>query len=326
VHEWAAEIEVDEDAARRLIGGQFPERRPRRLRLLARGWDNAVWLADGRWAFRFPRRRVAVPGVEREIAVLPQLAALLPLPVPVPRYRGRPDGGYPWPFFGCRLLPGEEVATLAPGDRVRAGVGRRLGGFLRALHDPAVTAAIGARHRLPVDPMGRADMRRRVPRHGRSWPRCGGSASGGGPPRWTASSTPRSSCRPPGPAVVAHGDLHVRHLLLDPGGPLSAVIDWGDLCLAPASADLSLLWSFLPPGGRDGFLDAYGEGREPLGETELLRARVLALFLCARAGRLRPPRGAGAAPPRGGRRSGPGSPRLTGRPLSARRSGRAPTA
>jgi hypothetical protein len=38
-----------------------------------------------------------------------------------------------------------------------------------------------------------------------------------------------------------------------------------------------LLWSFLPASARDGFLDAYG----PLGSDQLLRARVLALFLCA---------------------------------------------
>jgi aminoglycoside phosphotransferase (APT) family kinase protein len=282
VHEWAAAIEVDEAGARRLIGGQFPQLRPRHLRVLGRGWDNTVWLVDERWAFRFPRRRVAVPGLELEMAVLPELAALLPVPVPVPAYRGRPDGGFPWPFFGCRLLPGEEVAAMAPGDVLRAEVGRQLGSFLRALHAPEVAAAVGTRHRLPADPMGRADMGRRVPqaREKLAEVRRLGLWS------WPASVDrllDAALALPPaaGPAVVAHGDLHGRHLLLAPGGRLSAVIDWGDLCLAPRSVDLSLLWSFLPPGGRDGFLDSYRNGGRPLGEDELLRARVLALFLCA---------------------------------------------
>lgn len=76
----------------------------------------------------------------------------------------------------------------------------------------------------------------------------------------------------PGPAVLVHGDLHVRHLLVDAGGALASVIDWGDVC----RADLSLVWSLLPPAGRAAFLQEYG----PLDETTLLRARVLALFFC----------------------------------------------
>jgi hypothetical protein len=49
------------------------------------------------------------------------------------------------------------------------------------------------------------------------------------------------------------------------------------VCHAHPSADLSLYWSLLPPEGRAGFLAAYG----PVPQHGLLRARVLALFLCA---------------------------------------------
>lgn len=47
---------------RALIAGQCFT--PQALRLLAKGWDNEVWLADERWAFRFPRRAAAVEGFE----------------------------------------------------------------------------------------------------------------------------------------------------------------------------------------------------------------------------------------------------------------------
>jgi hypothetical protein len=40
--------------------------------------------------------------------------------------------------------------------------------------------------------------------------------------------------------------------------------------------DFCLYWAALPPDGRDEFLRACG----PLGEDQLLRGRVLALFLC----------------------------------------------
>jgi aminoglycoside phosphotransferase (APT) family kinase protein len=59
--------------------------------------------------------------------------------------------------------------------------------------------------------------------------------------------------------------------------PLAAVIDWGDVCRGDPSIDLPLFWAALPPAARSEFAGAYG----PLDEATLLRARVLALFLCA---------------------------------------------
>jgi hypothetical protein len=53
------------------------------------------------------------------------------------------------------------------------------------------------------------------------------------------------------------------------------LIDWGDICRAPAAVDLSLYWSGFPPSGRERFVAAYG----PLDGVTMLRARVLALFL-----------------------------------------------
>ena len=107
---WSAEVVVDEHLARRLIG-EFPELETSSLRPLAEGWDNAVWVLDERWAF--PRRAIAIPGVERELATLPRLASLLPLPVPEPVFVGRPADGYPWPFFGSRLLPGKPATPTS---------------------------------------------------------------------------------------------------------------------------------------------------------------------------------------------------------------------
>lgn len=82
--EWSAEIVVDERLARRLLDAQFPELEHPTLRLLGEGWDNTAWLVDDQWVFRFPRRAIALPGFERELAVLPALAPQLPLPVPTP--------------------------------------------------------------------------------------------------------------------------------------------------------------------------------------------------------------------------------------------------
>src|SRR5687767_5206464 len=159
--EWDPEIEVDEERTRVLIDAQFPELRGTSLREVAAGWDNIVHLVDERWAFRFPRRAIAVPGVQREIEVLPRLAAHLPLPIPNPRFVGSSSDGYPWPWFGAAYLPGVELADAELRDEGRVELGAALGGFLRALHRPALARLVG--RELPVDPMRRADMGFRIP-------------------------------------------------------------------------------------------------------------------------------------------------------------------
>jgi hypothetical protein len=69
---WSPDVVVDEPLVRRLLS-RFPELEVRSLRKLAEGWDNSVWLVDERLAFRFPHRAIAIPGVEREVEVLPKL-------------------------------------------------------------------------------------------------------------------------------------------------------------------------------------------------------------------------------------------------------------
>jgi aminoglycoside phosphotransferase (APT) family kinase protein len=143
-----------------------------------------------------------------------------------------------------------------------AAPGGTLGEFLRALHDARVSAE------LPDDPMGRADMDVRLPRALDALAQIGVR-----PPAWLreADGLPR-----PAATSVVHGDLHFRHVLVD-GGAISAVIDWGDVCRGDPSVDMSLYWSSLSPAGRADFVAAYG----PVSDEQLLRARVLAVFLCA---------------------------------------------
>jgi hypothetical protein len=151
--QWAAEADVTAPLAAELVREQFPDLAARHVTVLATGWDNTAFAVDGRWLFRFPRREIAVPGVRREIVVLPRLAAALPLPIPEPRFVGQPSVRYPWPFFGARLLPGGELAESGRPDsgRVRAAVA--VGHFLRALHDPGLVAVVRDAG-LPVDPLG----------------------------------------------------------------------------------------------------------------------------------------------------------------------------
>jgi aminoglycoside phosphotransferase (APT) family kinase protein len=272
VPEWTAEVEVDAALARRLIG-QFPDVPADSLRLLGDGWDRTVWAVDERWAFGFPRRRVAVPGIEREMALLGALAPRLPLPIPQPAFLGRPTEDFPWPFFGAPLLPGREACDAGLDDAGRLAVALTVAGFLRRLHGLELDGAD-----LPFDANGRADMARRVPMTRDALADVERLGLWRAPPAVAGLLEEAERLPPVGPpaAVVVHGDLHFRHLLVHEGRA-AGVIDWVDLGRADAGIDLQLVWSFVPPDGRREWLDAYG----PVTEESLLRARVLALNLCA---------------------------------------------
>ncbi len=276
MREWAPEVAVEAELVRHLISDQFPELDASSARPFAEGWDNAVWAVEEHWAFRFPRRALAVHGVEREIAVLPRLAQVVPSPIPVPVFVGRPNDRYPWPFFGTALLPGQEAADAALSDEGRTRLGGELGRLLRALHAPAVLEAVDPGHALPGDPLGRTDMRDRVLRT-RAWLAEIDRLGLWRPPESVERLLLKASELPPTePSSVVHGDLHFRHVLVG-RGVLAGVIDWGDVCRADPAVDLQLVWSFLPPEGREQFVSAYGTIRE----EQRVRARVLALCICA---------------------------------------------
>jgi aminoglycoside phosphotransferase (APT) family kinase protein len=266
---WEAEVVLDEELARRLLA-QFPRLEIESLRPLAEGWDNAVWVVNERYAFRFPRRQIAIRGVELEIAVLPALAPRLPAPVPNPVFVGKPADGFPWPFFGAELLPGAEIGDAELDEDARLEVALELARFLRTLHELEVEEP------LPVDANARTDMTRRVPMARAELAELAQLGLWHAPAR-LGPLLDRAERLPPAetPAVV-HGDLHFRHVLVD-GPSVTGVIDWGDLCRSDPAIDLPLLWGLVPPDARGTFLDAYG----PVTEEQLLRARVLAIGIWA---------------------------------------------
>jgi aminoglycoside phosphotransferase (APT) family kinase protein len=270
VREWSAEVTVGVELARRLIGEQFPELELRSLRLLGEGWDTTVWLVDDRWTFRFPRRSYPVAGLENEIVHLPRIAPRLPLPIPKPTFIGQPSEAFAWPFYGAPFLPGLELPDARLDETARAALGRPLGEFLRALH------AIELDPELPIDPVRRADMAFRVPRTTERMAELETLGLWRAPPLVDEVLEHARDLPPPEPSATCHGDLHLRHLLVGEQGEPTAVIDWIDLSRNCPGVDLVLYWCLLPAEGRAEFLAAYGR----ITDEQLLRARVLAIFLC----------------------------------------------
>lgn len=251
---------------------------------LAQGWDNTVFMVGDDLIFRFPRRAMALPGVRREITLLPVLAPLLPLAIPTPSYVGVDEHVEdPWPFFGARLLPGHELALSGLPDVARASLAGALGAFLRELHAATtLTAAQAATSEpLPDDPMHRAWPRARISDTRHLLETLASDGAWNTDVRVQRLLEEATELEAPNAAsVLVHGDLHIRHLLVQlTGGAARAtgVIDWGDLCLGDPAVDLSLSYAAFVGETRDAFFDAYGI----IDAQQELRARALAIRLSA---------------------------------------------
>ncbi len=264
--QWTAEVEVTPQFAADLIREQFPDLGAQRVTVLATGWDNTAFVVDGQWLFRFPRREIAVPGVQREITVLPRLAATLPLPIPDPQFVGQPSSRYPWPFFGARLLPGGELADSGLADSERAGAAASVGHFLRMLHDPGVVVLVDGAD-LPVDPMRRAsapirarrarEVLDRLVRRG-TWPADGDvsrlldraerGAAGAGSADGAAGATEPGGTLPAGDGLSGRGPLVVSHGRWTCRSPTSGSPEKRARTCCPHMADRSALSENWRPG------------------------------------------------------------------------------
>lgn len=241
-----AEIEVDEATVRALLAAQHPDLAGLPLRLVGAGWDNILWRVGDDLVVRLPRREAAAELLLHEQRWLPELARVLPLPVPAPLRTGHPNAVYPWAWSVVPWIegvPGDRVTSIDP-----AATAERLGRFLRALHQPASPAAPTSRWRgvalarrtdtfeERLDTLAgeiEADRLRAV------WREALDAPAFEGPPRWL------------------HGDLHPANTLFQ-DATLAAVIDFGDVCAGDPATDLAAAWMLLPGPSIPDFFDAYG--------------------------------------------------------------------
>ncbi|MGH3350977.1 MAG: hypothetical protein ACRDPS_09955 [Nocardioides sp.] len=93
------------------------------------GWDSDAAIVDDVFIDRTPRRPEVRDGLKWECRLLPLIAPLLPLVVPVP-YEVPADADGPW-RVRHRIVPGAAAPPSALTRRDGVAVGR----FLRLLHD-----------------------------------------------------------------------------------------------------------------------------------------------------------------------------------------------
>lgn len=196
---------------------------------------------------RIGRTAGAARGHAVEAAVLPILAPMLPVAVPVPVCFCPPGPTLQFGAIGYRRLPGQPCRLATATE----ATSRDLGAFLAALHRAEP-------RELPAMPG--PDQ---VWRH---WHDLRRDTEAALSDRMTASENRRLSLwwdrfladrrmrhyRP----AVRHGDLWYGNLLLCPGGTISAVLDWEDVAIADPAQDLALA-RYLGPGLTQVMLDVY---------------------------------------------------------------------
>ena len=258
--QWAADIFITEKLVRSLLQEQFPELTPMKVKPFGEGWDNALFLVNDLYVFRFPRRSIAVELLEMENRLLPSLAQLLPLPIPNPQLIGRPTENYPFVFAGYQRLQGTVSYVMKLTEETRAKSAVPWARFLRALHSVSVEDALqwGI---AATDQIGRMDVDKRRPLYITKVQEAYETGLIGDPKpllRVLDDLPDTVDVQSRANNVVVHGDLNFRNFLLDGEGVLCGVIDWGDAHIGHSAVDLSVIYSFLPLQAREEFFKVYG--------------------------------------------------------------------
>jgi aminoglycoside phosphotransferase (APT) family kinase protein len=229
----AAEIEVDEHLARRMLAAQHPDLAGLRIVSIASGWDNCMLRLGDKLALRFPRRKVAAQLMQHEQRWLPQLKERLPLEIPAPIRVGIAQFQYPWDWSVTPWIEGE-TADLSPPDSSQGDV---LAAFFEALHRPAPAEA-------PHNPYRGVPLRERADVFADRVARLEGRTTildARVHALWSDALAAENDAAP----TWIHGDLHPRNVLVAKGR-LTGIIDWGDMARGDRAADLAAVWMLLP--------------------------------------------------------------------------------
>lgn len=229
----AAEFEVDEHQARRLLAAQHPDLAHLKVVSIASGWDNCMLRLGDTLALRFPRRQIAAQLMQHEQRWLPQFKERLPLKIPAPIRVGIAQFQYPWMWSVTPWIEGE-TADLSPPD---SSQGDLLAGFFEALHKPVPADAPYNPYRgVPLSERAAAFADRVAKLEGRTT-----LLDARVPALWSDALAAENDAAP----TWIHGDLHPRNVLVEKGR-LTGIIDWGDMARGDRAVDLAAVWMLLP--------------------------------------------------------------------------------
>lgn len=242
-------IAVEPDTVRALLADQHPQWADLPVRPVATpGWDNRTFHLGDDLLVRMPSAAEYALAVDKEHRWLPVLADRLPVPVSVPVALGQPGAGYPYAWSVNPWLPGTPADPQRLADPV--GLADDLVVFVGALR--AVDSTPGPQPGIhnwyrggtlrTYDATARGALRV-LARH---------PAEDVGVDLAAATATWDDALAAPwdGMDTWFHGDLAAGNLLLDDGGRLCGVIDFGTCGVGDPSCDLAVAWTLLDDAGR----------------------------------------------------------------------------
>lgn len=99
------------------LAEKFPTLEVNSIVYLSEGWESVVYLVNGSYVFRFPKREITGNCLKLEINLLPKLLGRSNLALPNFEYIStEPGAHFPYPFVGYKMLPGEPLRKLAANE------------------------------------------------------------------------------------------------------------------------------------------------------------------------------------------------------------------
>lgn len=243
----ANEVNTDVSLVRRLLTSQFPQWANLPIKpVRSAGTDNAIFRLGNDMSVRLPRIDWALAQVDKEHQWLPRLAPHLPLSIPMPLAKGKPDRGYPYHWSVYRWLEGENASIDQISDPCQAAT--ELAQFIIALQQIDTTGApLAEEHNLRGVPLKTRD---KITRESIAALK-GTIDTNPALAVWEeALEAPEWNNEP----VWFHGDLLIGNVLFD-RGRLSAIIDFGGSGVGDPACDLTIAWSLFSGESREVFLE-----------------------------------------------------------------------
>jgi aminoglycoside 2''-phosphotransferase len=229
---------VSADSCELVLRRAFPHLTLESVVVLGEGWDSVAFLINNSLVFRLPKRPAVARMLERERALLHAISNLLPLPVP--RYLHIADTipGMPYGVGGYRVIAGVPLSTLAARNRIDDTIADSLAGFLVALHR-IDTSQLAPGIVAPTTPDDWWSEHCQLFEDARPILRDllhSGTYSSVEREWEQAFTVARQIGFVP---LLVHRDLATEHLIIDHGGSLAGIIDFGDAGLGDPAIDLA---------------------------------------------------------------------------------------
>lgn len=135
---------METEKLEKLLHAKYPDLAKESLRVDDTGWYNLVLIVGERMIFRFPKTEEAKSIMAKELQILPQLHAVLPVAIPQFIYSSNESDQIPYvgyPMIAGRPLFPVDMAGL--NDQEQEQLAKEIGAFLTAMHAFPLDKAFG---------------------------------------------------------------------------------------------------------------------------------------------------------------------------------------